>query len=74
MDIIKEKLVMTICVTIIIISSIGSISYYNISDRKLMSSNISDAVSKGMDPLSVRCSYAVSTDTVCIAYAASGKK
>ena len=70
----KDRITLIICLTLIVITIIGSVAYFNINDRKLMSTNIADAVSKGMDPLSVRCSYASSMDTVCIAYAASGKK
>lgn len=70
----KEKLTFMICVTIIIITTIVSIGYYSINDRKLMATNITDAVAKGMDPLSVRCSYATSADVVCVAYASANKK
>jgi len=63
-----------VCISIIVVTFISSIAYYNVNDRKLMSTNISEAVAKGMDPLSVRCSYTHSTDTVCVAYAASSKK
>ena len=70
----REKITFIVCITLVIMTTIGSIAYFNISDRKLMSTNITDAVSKGMDPLSVRCSYAIAADTVCVAYAAAGKK
>ena len=36
-------------------------------------SNIENAISKGIDPLAVRCSYAKSDDIVCIAHAANRK-
>lgn len=62
------------CVTVIVVTAIFSVAYYNINTAKLMSQNISEAVAKGIDPLSVRCSYANSTDNVCVAYAASSKK
>jgi hypothetical protein len=68
-----ELLTFIVCATIVIVSAVFSIGYYNINDRALMSKNISEAVAKGMDPLSVRCSYTNSTDTVCVAYAASKK-
>ena len=61
--------------TIIVVSAILSIGIYNINDRTLMSKNIDSAITKGMDPISVRCSFVTNTDTICIAYAASsGKK
>lgn len=60
-----------ISVALVLITAIGSIGYYNIQDRTLMASNIESAIAKGVDPLSVRCSYASGSDTVCVAYAAS---
>ena len=66
-----ETITLVVCATLILVSIVVSIGYYNINDRALMSRNISEAVAKGMDPLSVRCSYTHSTDTVCVAYAAS---
>lgn len=68
-----ETITLVVCATLILVSIVVSIGYYNINDRALMSRNISEAVAKGMDPLSVRCSYTHSTDTVCVAYAASKK-
>lgn len=62
------------CITIIVVTLIISVAYYNINDRKLMAQNISEAVAKGVDPLAVRCSYSHSSDLTCIAYAASVKK
>jgi hypothetical protein len=40
-------------------------------DRDLMFKNIETAISKGIDPMAVRCSYATERDFVCVAYAAS---
>jgi hypothetical protein len=60
-----------VSVALVAITAIVSISYYNIQDRKLMAQNIETAINKGVDPLSVRCSYASGSDTVCVAYAAS---
>lgn len=71
---VKDKIIIAVCTTLVIITTVGSVAFYSINDRKLMSTNITDAVGKGMDPLSVRCSYAKSDDTVCVAYAAAGKK
>lgn len=63
-----------VCITIVVVSAIFSVAYYNINDRKLMAQNISEAVAKGMDPLSVRCSYSNGHDNTCVAFAASTKK
>lgn len=66
-----EIITAIISVGLVLITAIGSIGYYNIQDRTLMANNIESAISKGVDPLSVRCSYVSGTDTVCVAYAAS---
>jgi hypothetical protein len=60
-----------ICVTLIFLSAIVGLGYYGVNDRKLMAENINTAIAKGIDPLSVRCSYAKSDDIICIAYASS---
>ena len=41
---------------------------YKINENNLMSQNIQNAMSKGIDPLSVRCTYAADTDNICLAY------
>ena len=69
----KEDLTFPICITLMVLALITSVSYYHISDRKLMSQNIDSAIAKGIDPLSVRCSYAKSDDLICIAFAASAQ-
>jgi hypothetical protein len=46
---------------------IGSV-LYNMNDRILMSKNIEQAIAKGVDPLSVRCSYQTTSDSICVAY------
>jgi hypothetical protein len=71
---IRQSITFMVCFTLIIISIVGSVSYYNINDRRLMSVNITDAVAKGIDPLSVRCTYAMAQDIVCVAYASNSKK
>ena len=69
----SESTIITICGTIIAVSAIISIAVYNLEEDKLKSANIEQAISKGIDPLSVRCSYANSQDLLCIAYASSKK-
>lgn len=59
-----------ICLTIVVTASILGLSIYHVNDRVLMAKNIQDAISKEIDPLSVRCSYARGDDPVCIAFAA----
>jgi len=70
---ISESTLFAICGTIIIVSTIIGITLYNLEEDKLKSKNIDHAISKGIDPLSVRCSYADSQDLLCVAYAASKK-
>jgi hypothetical protein len=56
---------------LVVISIVIGITYYNVNDRKLMSANIDSAIAKGIDPISVRCSFAYSGDTICVAHAAA---
>ena len=73
-----EKLTETktyiIAVAIIAVAAIIGVTIFNVNDRILMSKNIDSAIAKGMDPISVRCSYVTNTDTICVAYAASTSK
>jgi len=57
--------------TIISVSAIIGTAIYQINDRMLMAKNIDNAIAKGVDPLSVRCSYADGKDMICVAYGAS---
>lgn len=80
----KEKLMMEqkslnaiiiFSVTLVLLSVIAAICIYYINERKLMASNIENAIVKGIDPLSVRCSYARGDDIICVTHAAfAGKK
>lgn len=60
-----------IATTIVIVSAILGVVVYNVNDRILMSKNIDNAIAKGVDPLSVRCSFADGKDMICVAYGAS---
>jgi len=64
----------TIGLTLILLALIGAVTHYNIEERKLMAANIEDAVQKGIDPLSVRCSYANSNDVVCVTFASNSQR
>jgi len=50
---------------------VGILAFWNykINENALMSKNINEAMTKGIDPLSVRCTYAADTDNICLAYA-----
>lgn len=67
----KPYNVFIICVTIVFLAVTAGATVYNINDRKLMAENINRAIEKGVDPLSVRCSYASSHDLICVSFAAS---
>ncbi len=77
----KEKVIMekglsnvsTVSITVVLLSIVAAICWYGLNDRKLMAANIENAIAKGIDPLTVRCSYAKSDDIVCIAHAANRK-
>lgn len=68
---VKVSAIFFVCLTIVLLSVVGGVAYYYAHDRLLMSKNVSEAIEKGIDPLSVRCSYASQSDTVCVAYAYS---
>jgi len=68
---IKDDLTFPICITLMVLSFIFCVGYYHVNDRKLMAQNIDNAIAKGVDPLSVRCSYANERDVICVAFAAS---
>ena len=63
------------CVTAIVAISILSFTVYETltTEKRLMHTNIESAISKGIDPIAVRCSYASPTDNVCLAYAITHK-
>lgn len=71
-DFIKIDSVLIVCVTLIALAAILSYAHYQINDRNLMAGNIANAISSGVNPLSVRCSYAKSDDAVCVAYSFAG--
>lgn len=60
--------------TLVTLALIWSVAHYNIEERKLMAGNIEAAVQKGVDPLSVRCSYAKSDDIVCVTFASNSQR
>ena len=63
----------TVSVTLVLLSIVAATCLYGLNDRKLMAANIENAITKGIDPLAVRCSYAKSDDIVCIAHASNRK-
>ena len=59
------------CVTLAIVTLIGSITFYQYSELKSVERNVESAIVKGIDPVAVRCAYANERDVVCVAYGAS---
>jgi steroid 5-alpha reductase family enzyme len=70
----KDVIALIIAVTVVIVSVVTGITWYNVNDRNHMANNIETAIGRGMDAMSVRCAYASSMDTICVAYAASNKR
>lgn len=71
----KEQLsTIIIAVTVVIVSMVAGTTWYKVNDRNHMAANIETAIGRGMDAMGVRCAYADSSDTICIAYAASSKR
>ena len=68
-SLLKLDVTIVICSMLVLISAIIGYCYYNIRDRELMANNIENAIQKGIDPMTVRCSYAKIDDTICVAFA-----
>lgn len=62
-----------VCVTIFICSVIGSITIKDYYNQISMAKNIENAISKGIDPIAVKCAYEQSSSPTCITYALRGK-
>jgi hypothetical protein len=69
----EESKLFIMCVTAVVISVVASVTYYNSQQSASLSKNVEFAITKGIDPVAVRCAYSNSSDNVCIAYAL-GKK
>jgi hypothetical protein len=66
--------IFVICATIVAISAIVAATIHFGHEIVLKSKNVDSAIEKGIDPLSVRCSYSNPQDMLCITYALSLKK
>ena len=66
--------IFTISVAAAVLSAILGLSVYHINDRNLMAKNIDNAIAKGINPMSVRCSYVRGDDPICIAFAAKSEE
>lgn len=70
----KALITFVVCITIAVMTVIVGAFLYNINDRNNMAKNIEQAINKGIDPISVKCTYDSGTTSTCIAYALSNKK
>ena len=66
--------IFTLSVAASVLAAIFGISIYHITDRNLMAKNIDNAIAKGINPMSVRCSYVRGDDPICIAFAAKSEE
>ena len=65
----KTILCISGCITLMFITTVICITVYHNHDRVLMAENISESIEKGINPISVRCSYAESDDMICANFA-----
>jgi len=73
MEKINDFTTLIVCTVIVALAAIVGIVWFNIHERSLMAENMNAAIAKGIDPLSVRCSYVQSHDLICVAFAASAQ-
>jgi hypothetical protein len=71
---INSNIVTILCLSGLLVMVLFAFTTYKMRDRELMSKNINEAISKGIDPLTVRCSYASETDNICVAFASIQQK
>jgi CDP-diglyceride synthetase len=64
----KDKLGFIIGATLIVITGIICLTFYNYFQTLAIKSNIESAIVKGIDPVAVKCAYS-SGDVMCVAYA-----
>ena len=70
----NATITLIVCITIAVCSIVVGAFLYNINDRNNMAKNIEAAIQKGVDPLSVKCSYETQPTSTCIAYAMATRK
>lgn len=69
----EDNKVFIIAATIVVLSVIGSVAFYNVNENNNMARNLDNVAGKGIDPIAVRCAYSPDK-TTCIVYAAGAKK
>lgn len=63
-----------VCVMIMCMTGIVSVSFNYVNDRNNMAKNIEAAIAKGVDPLAVKCAYETNPTATCITYGLNVKK
>lgn len=63
-----------VCIMILALAGIVSVSLNYINDRNNMAKNIEAAIAKGIDPLAVKCAYEINPTATCVAYSLNVKK
>jgi hypothetical protein len=63
----RSNALIIVAITIVVVGIL--IVANSVMGKILMADNISNAIEKGIDPITVRCAYAPATDNVCLAYA-----
>jgi len=70
----NSNIITILCLSALLVMVLFAFTTYKMKDRELMSKNINEAITKGIDPLTVRCSYASETDNICVAFASIQQK
>jgi pyruvate/oxaloacetate carboxyltransferase len=65
----KDLITVAVALVVVACTAIVSLVVYNLNDRNNMARNIEAAISKGVDPLSVKCAYDTTPNATCITYA-----
>ena len=71
---VNSNIVTIVCLSTLLAMVLYAFTLFKMRDRELMSKNIQEAISKGIDPLTVRCSYSAPDDNVCVAFASIQQK
>jgi hypothetical protein len=66
----SESKLVAICLTVVAIAGMTSLSYYYMQRDRLMSANIENGIVKGVDPVAIKCAYE-GGNTMCLLYAAT---
>jgi len=65
----KEVITYIICVCIVVCSVVAGVTINSLNERNNFAKNMESAISKGVDTLSIKCSYEQTPTATCITYA-----